>query len=108
VNWTISTGFFLAVGLMICSGSVLAHRSNSMYNRDQQTELKGEVTDFQWQKQVNGVPVSWKDGRSTDFAPSLAYKLSSGGITSGTLRLNLPFDGRILKGRPWDTKVTLF
>ena len=72
MNWTISTGFFLAVGLMIRSGSVLAYHSNSMYNRDQQTELKGEVTDFQWQKQVNGEPVSWKDGRSTDFAPSLA------------------------------------
>lgn len=40
--------FALAIACAISSGSAFAHHSNSMYDRDHQTELKGEVTDFQW------------------------------------------------------------
>jgi Family of unknown function (DUF6152) len=37
-----------AVACAISSGSAFAHHSNSLYDRDHQTELEGEVTDFQW------------------------------------------------------------
>jgi hypothetical protein len=42
------TVFALAAGYVIASGSAFAHHSNSLYDRDYQTELKGKVTEFQW------------------------------------------------------------
>jgi hypothetical protein len=48
VKWRLLTVFALAAGYMIPFGPAFAHHSNSMYDRDQQTELKGQVTDFQW------------------------------------------------------------
>ena len=37
----------LALCMAVCGSRVLAHHSNSMFDRDHQTELKGVVTDFQ-------------------------------------------------------------
>ena len=48
MNWKLLTVFALTAGYVISSGSAFAHHSNSMYDRDHQTELKGEVTEFQW------------------------------------------------------------
>jgi hypothetical protein len=48
VNGKILRAFALAAGSLICSSLLIAHHSNSLYDRDHQTELKGEVTDFQW------------------------------------------------------------
>jgi uncharacterized protein DUF6152 len=48
VKWKLLTVFAVAAGYVIPSGSVFAHHSNSIYDRDHQTELKGEVTDFEW------------------------------------------------------------
>ena len=48
VNRSLLTVVAFAAGFLIPFGSAFAHHSNSMYDRDHQTELKGEVTDFQW------------------------------------------------------------
>jgi hypothetical protein len=48
VKWKLLTIFAVAAGYVIPSGSAFAHHSNSIYDRDRQTELKGEVTDFEW------------------------------------------------------------
>ncbi len=48
MNWKLLTVFALTASYVISSGSAFAHHSNSMYDRDHQTELKGEVTEFQW------------------------------------------------------------
>ena len=48
VKWKLLTVFAVAAGYVIPSGSAFAHHSNSIYDRDHQTELKGEVTDFEW------------------------------------------------------------
>ena len=48
MNWKLLTVFTLAAGYAISCGSAFAHHSNSMYDRDHQTELKGQVIEFQW------------------------------------------------------------
>lgn len=48
LKWRSLAVVAFVAGFLIPFGSALAHHSNSMYDRDHQTELKGEVTDFQW------------------------------------------------------------
>jgi hypothetical protein len=48
MKWRLLTLLAFVAACVIPFGSASAHHSNSMYDRDQQTEFKGEVTDFQW------------------------------------------------------------
>lgn len=53
----------LAAVCVIPFGSAFAHHSNSMYDRDHQTELKGQVTDFQWTNPHIHLFFAVKDGQ---------------------------------------------
>ena len=48
MNGKILTSFALAAGWLMWATLLFAHHSNSLYDRDHQAELKGEVADFQW------------------------------------------------------------
>lgn len=108
MKWELSF-LSLVAACVIPSGLASAHHSNSMYDRERQIELKGEITDFEWMNPHIRLVFAVKDehGKAKQWmseGPSPS-QMSENGWKKGTLK---PGDHVSIVGNPaWDGSPSL-